>query len=170
MDPKVEGVYARRASNDRDFVQRLALILTMLILPLPLASGAAASQRSAVTIETQKPFGPSPGTFSATGAISDSGTFVNSSISFGGLGAPNFVSVHVTQTFEGALGTFTLRAEIKETETEDPDVLTDQGTWTVIDGTGSYETLRGGGQVTGTADHNANVISRTYTGTVRFIG
>ena len=78
------------------------------------------------------------------------------------------MSVHVTQRFEGALGTFTLRADIKETETEDPNVLTDKGTWAVIDGTGSYETLRGGGQVTGTADHNTNVISRTYTGTVHF--
>jgi hypothetical protein len=140
----------------------------MIILPLPLASGAAASQRGAVTIETQKPFGPSPGTFSATGAISDSGTFVNSSLAFGGLGAPNFVSVHVTQRFEGALGTFTLRADIKETVTEDPNVLIDEGTWAVIDGTGSYETLRGRGQVTGTADDNTNLISRTYRGTVHF--
>ena len=79
-------MYDRPANNDRDPVQRVALILTVLILPLPLASGAAASERGAATIETQKPFGPSPGTFSATGAISDSGTFVNSSIAFGGLG------------------------------------------------------------------------------------
>lgn len=149
-------------------MRRIALILTLIVLPLVLAPGAAASQGSAVTIETQKPFGPSPGTFSATGAISDSGTFVNSSFVFGGVGAPNFVSVHATQTFDGALGTFTLRVNIKETATEDPNVLTDKGTWAVIDGTGAYETLRGSGQVTGTADDNTGVISRTYTGTVHF--
>ena len=99
--------------------------------------------------------------------MSDAGTFFNSRIAFGGLGAPNFVSVHVTQTFEGALGTFTLRAEIKETATEDPNVLYANGTWAVVDGTGAYETLRGQGQVTGTADDNIDVISRTYTGNVR---
>jgi hypothetical protein len=121
-----------------------------------------------VTIETQKPFGPSPGAFSATGAVSDSGTFVNSRFAFGGLAAPSFVSVHATQRFDGALGTFTLRADIKETATLDPNVLTDKGTWAVVDGTGTYETLRGGGQITGTADDNTGVINRTYTGTVHF--
>lgn len=149
-------------------MRRIALVLTLIVIALALAPGAAASQRGAVTIETQKPFGPSPGTFSATGAISDSGTFVNSSFVFGGLGAPNFVSVHATQTFAGAFGTFTLRVDIKETATADPNVLTDNGTWAVIDGTGAYATLQGGGQVTGTADDNTGVISRTYTGAVHF--
>ena len=149
-------------------MRRITLVLALIVLALPFAPGAAASERRAVTIETEKPFGPSPGTFSATGAISDAGTFVNASFVFGGIGAPNFVSVHAQQRFEGALGTFTLRANIKETETEDPNVLTDEGAWAVVDGTGAYQTLRGGGQVTGTADDNAGVISRTYTGTVHF--
>ena len=47
-------------------------------------------------------------------------------------------------------------------------MLTDQGTWVVRDGTGAYESLRGDGDVTGTADDNSGVISRTYTGTVHF--
>ena len=149
-------------------MRRIALFLSLIVLPAALATEATASQRTGVTIETQKPFGPSPGTFSATGAMSDSGTFFNSSLAFGGLGAPNFVSVHVTQSFEATLGTFTLRADIKETATDDPNVLTDEGTWAVIEGTGAYETLRGQGQVTGTADDNQNLISRTYAGTVHF--
>jgi hypothetical protein len=37
-----------------------------------------------------------------------------------------------------------------------------------VDGTGAYEDLRGQGEITGTADHNTNVISRTYTGIVHF--
>lgn len=119
-----------------------------------------------VTIETHKPFGPSPGTFAATGAIPESGTFLNSSVIFGGMDACDFVTVHVTQRFDGALGTFTLRAAITETVTEDPNVLTERGTWAIIDGTGAYETLRGQGRVTGTADDNLDLISRTYSGTV----
>jgi len=35
---------------------------------------------AAVTIRTHKPFGPSPGIFSSTGALPESGTFLNSSV------------------------------------------------------------------------------------------
>ena len=124
-------------------------------------------KRRAVTIETRKPFGPSSGIFSSTGAISESGTFLNSSVIFERVDGPDFVTVHVTQRFDGALGTFTLRAGITETATKDPNVLTDHGTWVIIDGTGAYETLQARGRVTGTADDNLDLISRTYSGTVR---
>ena len=120
----------------------------------------------AVTIETRKPFGPSPGLFSSTGAIPESGTFLNSSLILENLDGPDVVTVHITQRFDGGLGTFTLRAAITETATEDPNVLTDDGTWVIIDGTGGYETLQGRGRVTGTADDNLDLISRTYSGTV----
>ena len=120
-----------------------------------------------VTIKTQKRFGPSPGTFSSTGAISESGTFQNSSVILGCTDASDSVTVDVTQRFRGALGTFTLRAAISETATEDPHVLIDHGTWAIIGGTGAYETVHGGGRVTGTADDNLDLINRTYNGTVR---
>jgi hypothetical protein len=150
-------------------MRKTTLILALILLTLSWAPSARASQRGAVMITTEKPFGPSPGSFSATGAISDSGTFFNTRIAFGGVGAPNFVSVHVTQEFDGAFGSFTLRADIKETPTAgDPNVATDEGTWAVISGTGAYSAMRGQGQVTGTADENTGVISRTYTGTVHF--
>jgi hypothetical protein len=151
-------------------MRRIAFIIMLIGLPLSVApaTAATASQQGSVTIETQKPFGPSPGTFSAVGALSNSGTFVNSSFTFSAVGAPNFVIVHVTQRFDGARGTFTLHADIKETVTADPNVLTDKGHWVILEGTGAYETLRGQGQLTGTADDNTNVISRTYTGTVHF--
>lgn len=123
--------------------------------------------RGALTIETRKPFGPSPGIFSSSGAISESGTFLNSSVIFEEVDAADFVTVHVTQRFDGALGTFTLRAAITETATEDPHVLTDDGTWVIIDGTGAYDALQGRGRVSGTADDNLDRISRTYSGTVR---
>jgi hypothetical protein len=122
---------------------------------------------AAVTIETQKPFGPSPGIFSSSGAIRESGTFLNSSVIFEDVDASDFVTAQVTQRFDGALGTFTLRAAITETATEDPHVLTDDGTWVIINGTGAYETLQGRGRVTGSADDSLDVISRTYSGTVR---
>ena len=120
-----------------------------------------------MTIKTQKPFGPSAGTFSSTGAIPESGTFLNSSVIVERVDAPESVTVHVTQRFNGALGTFTLRAAITETVTEDPNVLADDGTWAIIGGTGAYETLQGRGRVKGIADDNLDLISRTYSGTMR---
>jgi hypothetical protein len=121
----------------------------------------------AVTIETRKPFGPSPGIFSSAGAIPESGTFLNSSLVLEDVDVSGVVIVHVTQRFDGALGTFTLRATITETATEDPNVLSDHGTWVIIDGTGAYATLQGRGRVIGTADDNLDLISRIYSGRVR---
>jgi hypothetical protein len=122
---------------------------------------------AAMTIETHKPFGPSPGTFSSTGAIPESGTFLNSSVILGPVDASDLVTVQVTQRFDGARGSFTLRAAITETATEDPNVLADDGTWEIIDGTGAYRALRGRGRVTGTADDTHDLITRTYSGIVR---
>ena len=119
-----------------------------------------------VMIKTRKPFGPSAGTFASIGAIPESGTFLNSSVIVERVDAPEVITVHVTQRFNGALGTFTLRAAITETVTEDPNVLADDGTWAIIGGTGAYETLQGRGRVTGIADDNLDLISRTYSGTV----
>ena len=89
---------------------------------------------AAVTIETRKPFGPSPGTFSSTGAIPESGTFTNSSVIFEDIDVSGSVTVHLTQRFDGTL---------------------------------AYQSLQGRGRVTGTADDNLDLITRTYTGTAR---
>ena len=156
-------------ANTGVFVRRVLIVVGLALLgALPVASTAAASAPTPVTIQTQKPFGPAPGTFSATGAISDSGTFANVRRTIGGIGAPTFLINHLEQRFEGAFGSFTLRAEIKETLTADPFVLTGEGTWAVLDGTGAYATLRGHGTVTGTADEHTGVITRVYTGRVLF--
>jgi hypothetical protein len=124
-------------------------------------------RNGAVTIETRKSFGPAAGIFSSLGALSESGTFLNSSLLFEDVHAGGFVTVNVTQRFDGALGTFTLRATITEAATADPHVLADAGTWLIIAGTGAYESLRGRGRLSGIADSDRDLISRTYSGMVR---
>jgi hypothetical protein len=157
VEPREEGV----------LVRKLLFAVLLVVLPLSFAAPAAANDQAAVTIETQKPFGSSPGAFSATGAFTGSGAFVNTRFTFSAVAAPGFVIVHLTQTFTGAAGTFTLKVEITETATADPNVLTDDGSWAVITGTGAYRTLHGQGHLTGTANDNTGVITRTYVGTVQ---
>jgi hypothetical protein len=163
----------------RSIGRRVAVSITITSLAVAAAVGVGASSAAqadtpdglgpaqALTITTAKPFGPVPGTFEATGAFTDSGPFANTRFVFGALGAPTFVSTHAVHVFQGTQGSITIRADIKETLTQDPMVLVDSGTWAIIDGTGIYETLRGRGTVTGTADEHSGIISRTYTGTVR---
>lgn len=133
-----------------------------------LAASTSASAGQQVTIQTAKPPGPVSGTFSATGAFTDDGTINNLSIGFSALGAPTFGITHVTVLFTGDDGTFTLKAQITETLTANPQVLTDSGTWTIITGTGAYAHLHGQGTVTGTVDDSIPLISRTYAGEVHF--
>ena len=152
----------------RFVVRRVLIVVCLALMALPVASPAAASAPTPVTIQTQKPFGPAPGTFSATGAISDSGSFANGGRIVSAIPAPTFVINHLVQRFEGALGSFTLRAQIKETVTANPLVLTGDGTWVVVDGTGAYATMHGTGTITGTADEQTGVITRVYTGGVLF--
>ena len=149
-------------------MKRIALILSVVVPLMVSGPVATASQPIFVHIETEKPFGALPGTFSAAGGISDSGVFGNLSRTVSAIPAPTFLISHVVQEFEGALGTFVVRAEIKETVTDDPNVLTNEGSWVILRGTGAYETLHGQGQLTGTADHNTGIISRTYIGNVHF--
>jgi len=147
-------------------MRRFLFLALLLVLPVPFAAPAAASSRLDLTIETRKPFGPAAGTFTTTGAFADTGGFVNTRFTFSAVGAPSFVIIHATQHFTGAAGSFTIEATITETVTSDPNILTDTGTWTVIDGTGAYQALHGQGRVTGTADDTTGVISRTYTASV----
>ena len=52
--------------------------------------------------------------------------------------------------------------------TTNPLILTNTGTWTVINGTGAYARLHGTGTVSGTADDTINLITRIYQGSVHF--
>jgi hypothetical protein len=127
---------------------------------------AGASQQ--VSIETSKPPGPVSGTFTSSGAITANGTIANLRFGVSALGAPTFQITHVTILFTGTDGTFTMKAQITETLTSDPNVLTDNGTWTIAAGTGIYARLHGQGTVVGSVDENVNLITRTFQGQVHF--
>lgn len=142
------------------------VVLCPLAVTLALAPVAAAEQGDPVTVDTEKPFGPVPGDFSASGAIEDSGEFSNTRRIASALPSPRHLNNHLTQVYVGDNGTFTMRVQLKETVTEDPAVFSGSGRWVITKGTGDYEGLHGTGTVSGTSDDNTGVIDRTYTGNV----
>jgi hypothetical protein len=145
------------------------VVLAVVVVALPaITVSASASGDRPVTITTSKPFGPVAGTFSVSGAFGDSGEMENLSRIASAFGAPAFAGSHLTILFTGANGTFTIKAQILETVTADPLILTDTGTWTVIAGTGAYAHLHGTGTISGTADDTVNLITRVYVGSVHF--
>lgn len=147
---------------------RLALILGLSVLVLTLVPAAQASPPESVTIAASKPLGPVPGTFATSGAISDVGTFITIRRVVSAVPAPTFLVSHLTLLFEGTFGTFTVEAQITETVTADPAILINEGRWVIVDGTGAYATLHGGGEVIGTVNDTLNLITRTFTGVVHF--
>jgi hypothetical protein len=146
----------------------LVLILIAALASSAITAGAAAAERAAITISTAKPLGPALGTFSTSGAFSDSGVLVTESRLVSGSGAPFGVVSHLVLRFEGELGTFTIRTQIIETVTDDDTIFLNAGVWAIVDGTGAYATLHGTGDMAGTVDDEANLITRIYTGMVLF--
>jgi hypothetical protein len=94
--------------------------------------------------------------------LNSGGTFVTRKFVEEG-NSGGFVVTLVTYEFADAVGTFELSAQIRETVTS-PGVLTDDGNWQIKGGTGAYATLQGTGTVTGTVDHQADLVHRAYQG------
>lgn len=165
--PKLRSAREGRTAAER--IRRLyAVLLTALVAALALPHAVTASQGKALLIFTTKAFGPVPGEFCTDGAFDDFGTFVTEQRIVTALPSPFGVVTHLTLKFEGQHGTFTLRVQITETPTDDPQVFDSEGVWVIVDGSGAYAALRGRGEMIGTADDAANLIDRDYSGLVHF--
>ena len=137
-----------------------------LTLAGPMSAAARAEVRTpqALTINVHRDGGD---TWSASGAFSDSGSFVEDP------GVPSFFAgrsstLHVVRTFIGAAGTFTTRADVRITATDDPTVLAVTGRWAVLSGTSFYENLHGAGSIAESFDTSTGVVKGTWEGTVFF--
>jgi hypothetical protein len=152
------------------YVIRIALsvVVAASVTSLGLSGPAVASEQLPIVISAQKPLGPVPGTFSTAGAFVDSGTLVTQQRNVSALPSPFGVVNHLVLQFDGQQGSFTMRAQDIETVTDDPDVFADTGVWVILNGTGAYADLRGTGDMEGTVDDAANLITRIYTGLVHF--
>jgi len=146
----------------------LSVAVAASVMLLGLSGAAVASEHLPIVISTQKPLGPALGTFSTADAFVDSGTLVTEQRNVSALPSPFGVVTHVVLRFDGQLGSFTMRAQIIETVTDNPDVFADTGVWVILNGTGAYANLQGTGDMEGTVDDATNLITRIYTGLVHF--
>jgi len=146
----------------------LSVMVAASVMLLGLSSSAIASEQLPIVISTQKPLGPVPGIFSTAGAFVDSGILVTQQRNVSALPSPFGVVTHLVLRFDGQHGSFTMRTQIIETVTDDPNVFANTGVWVILDGTGAYADLQGTGDMEGTVDDAANLITRIYAGLVHF--
>jgi hypothetical protein len=120
---------------------RLAVLAGVGTLALAAPLGAVASAPEPVRVETHGVFtGPdsTAGTFTISGAVSDSGTYVDTFRLAG-------ETLHVVKKLSGSGGTITLTAQGVVRWTSATTATFFAGHWQVASGTGAYADLRGGG-------------------------
>jgi hypothetical protein len=133
------------------------------IAALVVLAAPASSMAGSMTVITLDSF-ESGETFTATGGVvCPDGTATTDFKNFGGSPNSHAGSFHLTKTLvctDGS-GSFTIVVNAA-TVFGSPG---DQGGWAVLDGTGDYATLSGGGQIRGT--YVPEGIVDTYTGALR---
>ena len=145
---------------------KTTFIAGVLLVVLAPAGLATAAPPASITIEATR-LGP-VGSFTASGAVADAGTFTVHDPVFGGPGPGRFVIVHATETFTGTAGTFTMERKVRVTWGDDPAVRTITGNWEVVAGTGAYRDLVAHGTISGTVAGfpPAEAFVLSYSGTV----
>jgi hypothetical protein len=141
-------------------MKRMALIGLLVLLSaatLVLAPASPATTGQGVTINSQIVVGPFTGTWTASGAIADSGTLVEPYVNFVGNG-----QLHIERVFTGTQGTITIRIQ----STLVGDTLTFTGYWVVVSGTGAYANVHGEGLRAATLTNG--IVTETLTGNVHF--
>jgi hypothetical protein len=131
---------------------RKLLVLLALVAGVA-ATGAGATAPQPVAIEMNGQFTPTSatsgvvtGTWQATGAVADSGTYTETVELIGH-------SIHVTKILTGTRGTIVLKGQgVYDVVAGGTVAVFRAGSWEFAGGTGAYENLHGGGQPVATAD------------------
>jgi hypothetical protein len=143
---------------------RVALLCVGVALALAAPLAAAASAPEPVRIETHGVFtGPdsTAGTFVISGAVSDSGSYIDSFRLAG-------ETLQVVKTLSGSGGTITLSAQGVVRWTSPTTATFLAGHWQVVSGTGAYAELQGGGYpgASGSANFATGTVDVVHEGQV----
>ncbi len=154
-------------------VAAVLAISSLAVLSLAASASAAPSETSetintalSVTCFLSAPpfFCTDYGTFTASGAFDDSGTFTVQKL-YGAVPAPSTSDVQMLQTLTDTQGyTLTLRCTVFANDFSNPADIPNTGTCAVLSGTGPYASLRGSGKITGS--YNQTVFPQTANETI----
>ena len=123
---------------------------------------SASSVPSPVTIDTLR---SATDTWSASGAIVDSGAFIDSTEFFAGSSS----TFHAVRVFLGEDGTFTAVGNVRILPSTDPDIaFFVVGRWSVTHGSGEYVDLHGGGSINEEYVVASDSLVGVWTGSVLF--
>jgi hypothetical protein len=124
----------------------------------------SATPPTMLVIDSEKPGGPFIGTFEASGAFVDEGTFLVVESLITGTQSELLLNNHLTYEFTGAGDTFQLTSQNRITFGAPESAVA--GHWRVTGGTGDYAGLRGAGSLEGTLDAEG-IFHLTFTGRVQ---
>jgi hypothetical protein len=141
---------------------RIATLAGFGALALAAPATAVANGPEPIRIETHGGFtgaNSTAGTFTISGAVSDSGVYADSFRLAG-------KTLHVVKTLSGSAGTITLRAQGVARWTSPTTATFFAGHWRVASGTGAYADLKGGGHpgASGAANFATATVSVVHEG------
>jgi len=153
-------------------LRHLALVLALVAAAL--AGGTATSSRASAT--TPQPFTvhiednifSGSGSWTASGAISDSGTFSYVPFApFGGNGSPVFTG-HAIVTLTGHDGAIRFRIDVLFTPTNDPNVFASAGRFVLVGGSGLFSGIQGDGRESGSTNISTGTEMNDLQGKIHF--
>ena len=125
---------------------RVSASLLALVATLAVAANVSATPSTPVTITVEVTIGGSDNPFVATGGmVCDAGVVSNLGGNFVGGFSNTHAQIQLFQRFACDDGTFDLHVRVALSFT----TFETAGTWSVVDGTGAYDMLRGTGTITG---------------------
>jgi hypothetical protein len=144
----------------------VAVCLALSAALVGAAPAGASGKPLPVTFEIHKPTGSGPGTFTASGAVTDSGVAATSRFDAHYGAYPKNETAEVVQSLSGADGVIVVKMEVRVTQSGLPGVEDEHGDWQIVSGTGAYERLQGEGTENAVIDLNQGQLSRTLEGQV----
>lgn len=143
---------------------RIGTALVVLGAMLAFAGGASASRSDVVTITVLTHIEGFEVPFEATGdVVCDEGTVADAGGNFVGWRSQTHAQIILIKHFECPEGTFDVLLRVKLDFATGDTV----GTWSVLDGTEAYATLRGSGSLTGDGISDVTILD-VYVGTMHF--
>jgi hypothetical protein len=139
----------------------LVALAAVTVAGLLSAAPAGATRPEAVELETHGSFITRTGTWAASGAFTDAGTYVETPPKFGGPVGRGYL------TLTGERGTITFHWVAKITF-QSATARALEGHWRILSGTGVYRSLHGGGALEIVATIPTRAVDVVMVGTAHF--